>query len=221
MTSRAEQKRRRRNRRLQETAQQLIDSGFALKPSRRREPNGQYVRGDRPDPTEQIATLRSRCRDAGLPATEDNLADARSASWEGAGLALVAAGLPERGKREAAVWGALLGARVAYARHVLDSPRSGGVWLPAVTPEVVETRPDDKPDLRSQDEKSRDAANAWAYWATLAARLRPVHRTAITAALYTPSTLIRDGGGISRSGSIFAEAMVALADEHERRSRRC
>lgn len=219
MKSRAEQKRRRRNRRIRETAQQLIDGGFALKPSRKREPNGQYARGDRPDPTEQIATLRSRCRDAGLPATEDNLADARSASWEGAGLALVAAGLPERGKREAAVWGALLGARVAYARHVLDSPRSGGVWLPAVTPEVVETRPDDKPDLRTPDEKARDAANAWAYWADLAARLRPVHRTAITAALYTPSILIRDGGGVTRSGTIFAAAMVALADEHERRSR--
>ncbi len=219
MTSKAEQKRRRRNRRIAAEAQAIVDSGFALKPSRRREPNGRHNRADRPDPSEQLLALRARCRDAGLPVTEGNLADARSAAWEGAGLALVAAGLPDRGKREAAVWGAFLGARVAYARHVLDSPRSGGVWLPAVTPEVVETRPDDKPDLRTPDEKSRDAANAWAYWADLAARLRPVHRTAITAALYTPSILLRDGGGITKAGMIFAAAMVALADEHERRSR--
>lgn len=218
MTSKAEQKRRRRNRRIASEAQAIVDSGFALKPSRKRQPNGQYSRADRPDPSEQLLALRARCRAAALPETEANLADARSAAWEGAGLALVAAGLPERGKREAAVWGAFLGARVAYARHVLDSPRSGGVWLPAITPEVVETRPDDRPDLRSQDEKSRDAANAWAYWAGVSARLIPSHRTALTAALYAPAILLRDGGGITKAGMIFAAAMVALADEHERRS---
>lgn len=62
------------------------------------------------------------------------------------------------------VWQAYCAAERTYRLRILGlSGEPKGASL-EMTPETISTNPDEKPDLRSEDEKDRDASNNWMRW---------------------------------------------------------
>lgn len=114
-----------------------------------------------------------------------------------------------------AVFDSLDRADDARARHVVGRSRFPTCTKLEYLTERFEARPDDRPDTRTDDEKARDASNAWARWSALLARLPRYHRGAIISAMRALSEVIRDNR-VTLDGALFVKAMRGLRDECER-----
>lgn len=97
-----------------------------------------------------------------------------------------------------------------YATRVLGKHRFPNVAKMEFLPNRVEADPDEKPDLRSEDEKHRDAVNAWMTWQGYLGRLHAFQRSSIVRAARQMDTL--HDGGITVHGQSFVAAMRALCD---------
>ena len=114
-----------------------------------------------------------------------------------------------------AVFDSLDRADDARARHVVGRSRFPTCTKLEYLTERFEARPDDRPDTRTEDEKARDASNAWARWSALLARLPRYHRGAIIAAMRGLCDVARDNL-VTLDGVLFVKAMRGLRDECER-----
>lgn len=83
-------------------------------------------------------------------------------------------------------------------------------------PERFETRDDYQPDLRSEDERDRDARNSEQHWTDILNRLPMAQRVIIQSAHKGWVELFQEAK-LTRKGFDFCKACEALADEVERR----
>lgn len=205
---------------------------FAIAPTPRREKDGRVKRSTRDDYERDasVVALKARCRMAGWVETE--LAKARSQSMEGqAGLAINIGA--KDGKERDRLWTVYIGldgAEATYFRRILGRSRHAKTAKIEMMPETFEARPDDKPDLRDDDTKDRDAVNNWMRWRGYMGHLRADERQYIHGALMDNLGLIAepkvDDFGqhqereLSTSGRAFLAALRVLADVVENRATR-
>ena len=77
-------------------------------------------------------------------------------------------------------------------------------------PERFETRADDRPDIRSEDERDRDAVNGWMGWRGALQSLGAHDASLIIRASRQTCGALVIGGEVSTTGSAFVAAMRAL-----------
>lgn len=102
----------------------------------------------------------------------------------------------------------------AYSRLVLGRSRFPSISKMEFMPERLETRADDRPDLRTEDERVRDARNAMAAWDAHMAKLRPWQRHIIAGVVRQAETL-HDLGVLTSAGRSFVAAVRRLRDVRE------
>lgn len=106
-------------------------------------------------------------------------------------------------------------ADAAYCRHVLGRRRFAKTAKLELLPEKLETSADaPAADLRSDDEKHRDAQNGWARWTARLSRLSAQQRLAITDTLRGVRDPIRDGK-VTRAGRDMVDGIRAMVDRKE------
>lgn len=186
------------------------------------------------DRTEKRETLEARLRQFGIGMQEergmDGSVDVRAATRNQRALATMdspamsdpggrAIYLAHKDPKAASMFKAYAGLAAAeerYARIVLGAglhPKTAKVEF---LPERMETSADDDgPDLRSDDERMRDVANAWARWRGIVMHLSVGHQTAIFNVIRGRKTPHR-AGQLTTSGKIFVEAVAALQDVVDR-----
>ncbi len=97
----------------------------------------------------------------------------------------------------------------SYVRNVLGRRRFAKTAKVEMIPERAEARADDRPDLRDEDQKHRDAANAQAGWRSRLDRLRPGDRKILRASMRGLCEVIREGQ-VTADGFRFMRAMKNL-----------
>lgn len=106
-------------------------------------------------------------------------------------------------------------AHAAYCRHVLSVRRFAKTAKIELMPERMETSADaPAPDLRSEDERHRDAQNGWARWTARLARLDARQRTAITDTMRGVCEPVRDGK-VTCAGREMVAGVKALVEKRE------
>ncbi|WP_424967323.1 hypothetical protein [Dinoroseobacter sp. S375] len=149
-----------------------------LAPVDRKQPNGRLRRDTdyvaERDP--QKTVIEARKRHSG---NKDKDAMRHPAYGEPAGQALMASC---KGDEAETLWGtykALTAAQDNYHRRILGKGLHPKTAKLEMMPDVVEARPDDQPDLRSEDERDRDTVNAWMRWQGHLGCLAAHHRLSI------------------------------------------
>ena len=179
-----------------------------LAPTPKREKSGRKQR-----PTTQSErnadkpALESRARMMGLPA--DSAKDMRRPRLsEPPGIAIdLSCGADEATR----LWGHYIALTASEARY----HRTNGLSLHAKTakiemePETFETRADDAIDLRTEDERTRDAIRSWSRWCEIMECLPLRARSAITTAKRDLAPMV-DAGKPTPAGTRFVKAMQQL-----------
>lgn len=176
------------------------------KNGRTKQPDG-YV-SDR-NPLKTVLTARAR-----LMASPDADAMRNPALSEPAGRAIFAS---RKGEAAARLWGVYKAFSASYLlymrRYVGCSPYAKTAKI-EMMPESYETRPDDRPDLRSEDEKVADAKASWARWDSRMNSLPHHFRWAIYHVLHGRHDPV-EAGHLTMHGQQFILAMEKLADISE------
>lgn len=178
----------------------------AIVPVVRKQTNGRARR-----PVEKrdksIQNLKARCRQMGK--LDDNADEMRAAMiGEDPGRALALTCDPDTAAR---LWQWFVDMSAAEARY----HRSIGKSLHAKTARLevladrFETRADDRPDLRTQDERDRDAVTGWMRWQGYLGRLSAADQSAIFM-VYRHGAVAVVSGVVTRAGKRFVAAMLAL-----------
>ena len=94
----------------------------------------------------------------------------------------------------------------AFSRRVLNRSRFANVSKLELMPERMETRPDDRIDVRTADEKAADAKRSWASWCELLGSLHMPLHAAMHMAL-RQRVKLHQGRQLTRTGSLFVDAM--------------
>ena len=94
----------------------------------------------------------------------------------------------------------------AFSRRVLGKPRFPAVAKMEMLPERMETRPDDRIDVRTADQKAADAKRSWAGWCELLGSLHMPLHAAMHMAL-RQRVKLHQGRQLTRTGSLFVDAM--------------
>ena len=94
----------------------------------------------------------------------------------------------------------------AFSRRVLGKQRFPNVARMEMLPERMETRPDDRIDVRTADEKAADAKRSWAGWCELLGSLHMPLHAAMHMAL-RQRVKLHQGRQLTRTGSLFVDAM--------------
>ena len=94
----------------------------------------------------------------------------------------------------------------AFSRRVLGKPRFPNVAKMEMLPERMETRPDDRIDVRTADEKAADAKRSWASWCELLGSLHMPLHAAMHMAL-RQRVKLHQGRQLTRTGSLFVDAI--------------
>lgn len=164
-----------------------------------------------------LAPLRTRCHHAGLAVSEASIRAVRAQSFEGqAGMAIHAGATDAREvERLWQVFTGLDGAEARYYRLYVGVNRHAKTAKIEMEPEPIETRPDDRPDLRDEDERARDAVNGWMRWQGYLGHLAAYEQTAIHDALKQRCDMAREGQ-LTTAGQSFVRALRRLADVVER-----
>ena len=172
----------------------------------RKKSRGRARMGEREDEA-QSAVLTARARQMGLPPSKAQDMKRQRLS-EGAGMALDILCDPDDATR---LWGHYIALTASEARY----HRSLGKSIHAKTAKLemmqerFETRDDDAIDLRSEDERDRDAVTGWMRWQGLLGRLQSHDQAAIFNAYRRHVDLV-DAGQVLPSGMRFVRAMERL-----------
>ncbi len=185
-------------------------AGLELAETPKRDKNGCFadrVRQQDPDPHPQQVALEARARQMG----SDKIDDMRSqALTDAAGRALTLSCEPDAAKELTALYGAYIASYRRYMLRCIGLSPDAKVAKIEMTPDRMETRADDRPDLRSEDEKDRDAANSWARYHTALGRLSLADRSYIEGAGRDWVVLV-DAGEVTAAGKRFVAAMERFA----------
>lgn len=104
-----------------------------------------------------------------------------------------------------------------YFRRIIGRHRFANVARLDMLPERFETRADDRPDIRSEDERDRDAVNGWMRWQGALQSLGAHEASLIIRASRQTCGALVICGQISATGRAFVAAMRALRGVVERR----
>ncbi|PIY28387.1 MAG: hypothetical protein COZ09_10070 [Comamonadaceae bacterium CG_4_10_14_3_um_filter_60_42] len=167
------------------------------------------------EPDAQMVVLTARARQSGI-SPKDIMETRDPAYGEAAGRAIYVTHKPEVAQRLWAVYRAFTASEAMYLRLCL------GLRLHAATAKLemmpgddFQVRPDDKPDLRTEDEKASDASNAWARWRGYFTSMADYHQDAISDVSYGRVDAM-DGGRLTDHGRRFVVAMERFADVVDR-----
>lgn len=136
---------------------------------------------------------------------------AAQALGDPAGQALHLAHDPEKAARLWSAYTGLTAAESRYHRTCLGKSMAAKVAKIEFLPETFEARDDDQPDLRDEDERHRDAANAWNRWLGYFNSLGLADRSIIQAVSRGWCEPVRDGT-LTDKGRDFVAAVEKLAD---------
>ena len=103
-----------------------------------------------------------------------------------------------------------------YHWRILGRSRFPSVSRLEMMPERFETRADDRPDLRTEDEKVRDTKIAWSRWQALLWRLGQYHAYTIQNAMRHSGPVMVLGGKLTTAGQAFVAALRSLRREDEK-----
>lgn len=103
------------------------------------------------------------------------------------------------------------GVHERYCRCVLNTSRHPPVSKMEFMPERMETRADDRPDLRTEDEKIRDARNAMSEWDDNLSKLQRWDEKIIRSVSRQCETL-HVNGDLTNAGISFINAMRQLVE---------
>lgn len=161
----------------------------------------------------RVVVMSTRERHLSRPAN-----DLVEPMWgEPAGQAI---GLGARDKDEAArLWSCFHKADLAdetYMRRIIGKHRFPNVAKVEFLPESFETRPDDRPDTRTADEKDRDAVNAWMRLQGFLGRLNASERHAIASVMRRRVDPVK-GNALTTAGQAFVCALRTLDHEMNKR----
>lgn len=166
------------------------------------------------DPEAERTVLEARARQSGLQPKE--LTEMRNpALGEAAGRAFYAIRHPEQAKRLWSVYTAFTAAEAHYAKHYLGLRLHANTAKLEMMVERIETRADDKPDFRTEEERSRDASNNWMRWRGLIMHLANPDQRVIFDVAYGRAEPM-DAGQITTTGAHFVAAIERLADVVDR-----
>ncbi|WP_424974251.1 hypothetical protein [Dinoroseobacter sp. S124A] len=124
----------------------------------------------------QKTAIEARKRHSG---NKDKDAMRHPAYGEPAGQALMAICGADEAETLWGTYKALTAAQDKYHRRILGKGLHPKTAKLEMMPDVVESRPDDQPDLRSEDERDRDTVNAWMRWQGHLGCLPASHRLSI------------------------------------------
>ena len=94
----------------------------------------------------------------------------------------------------------------AFSRRVLNRSRFANVSKLELMPERMETRPDDRIDIRTEDEKAADAKRSWVGWCTLFDALHPPLHAALHMGL-RQRVKLHQGQALTLAGRLFVQAL--------------
>lgn len=109
------------------------------------------------------------------------------------------------------VYAGLTAAEARYAKIVLGVPINAKVAKIEFLPERMETNADDALDLRSDDEKHRDAVNSWMRWRGYVQHLDSRRQAAIWDVVRGRTEPMKDGK-VTASGGVLVLALRDLAE---------
>ena len=135
------------------------------------------------DPDAERTVLQARARQTGSD-TKDLREMMNPALGEAAGRAIYAVRKGDTAKR---LWDAYKGftaAEAAYAKHYLGMSLNAKTAKIEMMPETFEARADDRPDLRDEEQRSKDASNKWMRWRGMLMQLDKAYQKAILDVAY-------------------------------------
>lgn len=94
----------------------------------------------------------------------------------------------------------------AFSRRVLGKQRFPNVARMEMLPERMETRPDDRIDIRTEDEKAADAKRAWLGWCAMFGALHPPLHAALHMGL-RQRVKLHQGQALTLAGRLFVQAL--------------
>lgn len=150
----------------------------------------------------------------------DTKADQALVEWEGMGdmagvaIALAASGPSERDD----LWSLfkrLDAAHEVYHRRIIGKPRFPACSKLEFLPERFETRPDDRPDARTSDEKDADPRATWARWLKLTGEGSIGDRIALWDGIWMRCDFVRHGE-VTQDGAAFVRALRGLLETERR-----
>lgn len=166
------------------------------------------------DPEAERTVLEARARQSGLQPKE--LTEMRDpALGEAAGRAIHAVHKGEAAKRLWSVYTGFTSAEATYAKHYLGLRLHANTAKLEMMVERIETRADDKPDFRTEEERSRDASNNWMRWRGLIMHLPSVQQSVIFDVSYGRAEPM-DAGQITDHGRRFVTALEWFAEVIDR-----
>jgi len=176
----------------------------------KKQPNGRKRRpkGHIGEKNPEKTVLTARARQSGK--SPKDIGEMRATAYgEAAGMAIYAIHGGDTAKRLWDGYTALSGAYKRYLSICLQSGVDAKTAKIEMMPERFEASASDTPDMRSEDERHRAAANAWHGWRNTLNELPLGHSAAIYAALHGWGDLM-DGGQITAQGRRFVSAMEKL-----------
>lgn len=178
----------------------------------KRQPNGQK-RGRADSPRNPAKTaLNARAKHMGKKETAQGRAEVASQSHAGeAGRAIMAS---QQGGRSATdmseCYAALLRADATYCARYLGQGRHAKTAKIEMTRERFETRADDRPDLRTAEERDRQAVATWMRWQGWLGQIDKRKASAIVRVLGEENELVTCEGKLTAEGRLFVAAMADL-----------
>ena len=183
-----------------------------VKSSRKKRGDGGKFTGPQEDA--RLTALNARCRHNGMAETDDNRRTVSHPAYEGhATRVLMKAGRDS--ERLLDLWSRIDAAHAAYFLHVLNRPRFPNVGRMEILPEPFEARPDDRPDLRTPEEKASHAKAAWSRWRNMFRTMTGHERVMIDDGIYGVREFVRDGR-TTTSGLAFVAALRVVHGMVER-----
>lgn len=176
-----------------------------------------YEEAPQPQEDPRIVVLTARCVQMGKEPTEANRL---AASWQimgdpaGRAIAAEARDDMEAGK----LWELFRrydACHDAHHRRIIGRPRFPNVSKVEFLPETFEAREDEATDIRTQDEKDRDAANRWHRCMAVIYKLARHEREALMGALFLRVPLTK-GATCTTAGRQFVMALRMVRDVEER-----
>lgn len=177
----------------------------------KRDKNGCFVERTRQqgDKEPRRTVLEARARQMGRTASEAREMNRQRLS-DGAGMALSLLCDPDTAETLWRLYVALTASEARYHRSIGKSihPKIAKIEM---MQERFETRPDDQIDLRTPDQRDRDAVRRWMYWQGVIGHLAAHHQSAIFAG-YRHNFDMVDTGKVTPAGRRFVEAMRLLGE---------
>ncbi len=183
-----------------------------LAPAPRRKARGKR-RMQQIDKEAQNVVLEARARRMGRDGADEAVrSEMRTAALGEAAGRVIHVLRPDRASDLWATYKAITGAEETYLKRRLQMRVHPKVAKIEMVPEQVESRADHKPDLRSEEDKHRDAVNRWQEWVGELRALDLGQQAALWAVIRGWAEPLDPDGKATPAGERFVDALEMLHD---------